>query len=163
VSELVTILIGLPCSGKSTYLQTIDYDFVISSDAVVEIICRQHKLAYHDYFKLSPNSKLKRQHKTIFAKLVQRSKDFDHVVWDLTNLTKKSRSKIFKLYQDTEFNAVVFDSEGKEELLIERNKRRFKKSGKFIDELVLRDMIFKYERVVVKEPFKNIRTIIMLP
>lgn len=160
---MVTVLIGLPCSGKSTYLRGIDYDFVVSSDAIVETICRQHKLAYHNYFKLLPQSKLKRQHKAIFEKLVQQSKNFEHVVWDLTNLTKKSRDVIFEHYQGTEINAVVLDYKDNEEVLIERNRRRFENSGKFIDEAVLRDMFRKYERVSVQEPFHKIKTFAVSP
>ena len=155
VTELVTVLIGLPCSGKSTYLKTIDYDFVISSDNIVDILCRQNNLAYNDYFKLAPKSSLKHFHNMIFDKMIDKSKAFNHVVWDLTNLTKKSRSTIFKYYPDAKFCAVFFDYGEKDELLLERNRRRFDESGKYIDEKVLKAMCMQLEPVSEEEPFDD--------
>jgi predicted kinase len=59
MTSLVTVLVGPPCVGKSTYLKKYDYDFVISSDDVVEILCERAGIQYHDFFKYSSNSNLK--------------------------------------------------------------------------------------------------------
>ncbi len=93
--ERVTVLVGPPCSGKSTYLKTLEYDFVISSDDIVEILCRQNDLRYHEYFHLPSYHMLKTEHCHIFESLIDASLNYKHVVWDLTNLTWRSRSKIF--------------------------------------------------------------------
>ena len=157
MSKLIIVLIGLPCSGKSTYLTTIDYDFVISSDAIVEILCKQSGIAYHDYFKLSSDSKLKQMHKTIFDNLIEESKAFDRVVWDLTNLTRESRARIFKHYPNAQFSAVVFDRNEDASSLREQNKQRFLETGKYIDENVLQAMFDKYEEVSEQEAFDDVQ------
>ncbi len=156
---LITVLIGPPCCGKSTYLNTLDYDFVVSSDDIVEVLCRQHNMAYHDYFKLPSASKLKLWHSQIFSQLVHKSKHYQHVVWDLTNLTRQARAIIFKHYPKATFNAVVFDFKGKEDLLLKRNQQRFKRAAKFISEGVLLEMCEKFEPVSQHEAFSKVSII----
>ncbi len=153
---LITVLIGPPCCGKSTYLNTLDYDFVVSSDDIVEVLCRQHNMAYHEYFKLPPASKLKLWHSQIFAQLVHKSKHYQHVVWDLTNLTRQARAQIFKHYPKASFNAVVFGFKGKEDLLLKRNQQRFKASGKYIHASVIKAMILSFENPRTNEGFSHI-------
>ena len=169
MSKIVTVLVGPPCSGKSTYLKTLDYDFVISSDDIVEVLCRQHSLQYHQYFKLPSDHFLIEQHNKIFNELVVKSHEYDHVVWDLTNLTRKSRAKIFAHYPSALFRAVVFrdisqgqskqDKHSFERLLLERNQARFRRNGKFVDEAILKKMVKKFEMVDKSEGFTEINVI----
>ena len=109
ITSIVTVLVGPPCSGKSTYLKTLEYDFVISSDNIVEILCRNNELRYHEYFQLPSYHSLKAQHHQIFESLINESLSYQHVVWDLTNLTRRSRCKIFTYYPNAKILAVVFD------------------------------------------------------
>jgi tRNA uridine 5-carbamoylmethylation protein Kti12 len=159
VTKVVTILVGPPCVGKSTYLKNIDYDFVISSDDVEDLLSSQAGIQYHEFFKLPMNSKVRKQHIKIFKHLIAESKNFTHVVWDLTNLTKKARKAIFKHYPGATFHAVVFNFLGHEASILERNKQRFKQLGKLIDERVIKSMLSSYEPVEAKEGFKNIKII----
>lgn len=159
VTEVVTILVGPPCVGKSTYLKNIDYDFVISSDDIVDLLSSQAGIQYHEFFKLPMNSKMRKQHNQIFNQLIVESKSFAHVVWDLTNLTKKARKTIFKHYTSANFQAVVFNFIGHEKAILERNKLRFKQHGKLIDEQVIKSMLSIYEPVETKEGFNNIKSI----
>jgi len=159
VTVLVTVLVGPPCCGKSTYLQSLDYDFVISSDNIVEILCRQNNMAYHEYFQLPHRHKIKAAHNLIFDRLIKESKVFNHVVWDLTNLTIKTRSNIFNYYPEAEFNAVVFDFIDNETLLLQRNKIRAQNQGKYIDEAILKMMFKKYEPVTKSEGFCKIKIV----
>jgi len=159
VTEVVTILVGPPCVGKSTYLKSIDYDFVISSDDIVDLLSSQAGIQYHEFFKLPMNSKIRNQHYKIFEHLIVESKKFSHVVWDLTNLTKKARKAIFKHYPGVTFNAVVFDFLGNEKTILKRNQLRFKQQGKLIDERVIKNMLSSYEPVEAKEVFNNIKVI----
>ena len=78
------------------------------------------------------------------------------MVWDLTNLTKKSRKRIFTHYPQAIFNAVVFDFKGNENLLLERNQQRFKHHGKFVDEKVIKAMFLQYEQVNKAEGFTEL-------
>ena len=161
MTNKVTVLIGPPCVGKSTYLNQIERDFVISSDGIVEILCRQHNLKYHEYFNLSVEHQVKRLHDQIFAILVQQSKSFGHVVWDLTNLTRRSRARIFTHYPKARFLAVEFDDVGGdpirlEKTLLTRNRQRNQACGKYINESALRHMIHSFERVDDTEKFSQI-------
>jgi predicted kinase len=154
--ERVTVLVGPPCSGKSTYLKTLEYDFVISSDDIVEILCRQNGLSYHEYFQLPGEHSLKTEHCHIFESLVDESLNYKHVVWDLTNLTRRSRSKIFQHYPKIKISAVAFDFRGEEALLLARNQQRFLSQGKHIDEAVMEEMFKRFEPVTKGEGFANI-------
>ena len=155
-TERVTVLVGPPCSGKSTYLKTLEYDFAISSDDIVEILCRKNGLRYHEYFQLPGDHSLKAQHRQIFESLIDESLNYKHVVWDLTNLTRQSRSKIFLHYPNAKIAAIVFDFKGKETLLLARNHQRFLSQGKHIDEAVMEEMFKRYEPVTKDEGFDNI-------
>jgi predicted kinase len=159
MTSLVTVLVGPPCVGKSTYLKKLDYDFVISSDDVVEILCERAGIQYHNFFKYSSNSDLKKQHQTIFKQLIKESKNFEHVVWDLTNLTKKARNRIFNHYPKAIFKAVVFDYQGSESLILKRNQLRFKQHGKYVDEMVIKDMFLSYEPISYDESFNDVTVV----
>jgi predicted kinase len=159
MTDLVTVLVGPPCVGKSTYLKELDYDFVISSDDVVEILTNRAGIDYHEYFKYPANSSIKRKHSKIFEQLVKESKSFEHVVWDLTNLTKKARNRIFKHYPKATFKAVVFDFQGSESLILKRNQQRFKQQGKYVNEMVIKDMFLSYEPVDKTEVFSELKVL----
>jgi predicted kinase len=107
MSKIVTVLVGPPCSGKSTYLKTIDYDFVTSSDDIVEILTSREGLQYHEFFSYPSNSQIKKEHNNIFKQLIIESQKYIHV---------------------------VLGFKGNEKLLLERNQYRFKREGKYVDE-----------------------------
>jgi predicted kinase len=158
-TTVVTILIGPPCVGKTSYLKTIDYDFVISSDDIVELLTSRAGKNYHDFFKYPSNSPIRKEHNEIFKQLIIESKSFAHVVWDLTNLTKKARKRIFNHYHQPNFNAVFFDFLGNEKLILERNKLRFKQQDKYVDESVIKSMFLSYEPIDVKEGFSEVTVV----
>jgi predicted kinase len=159
----VTILVGPPCVGKTSYLKDLDYNFVISSDDIVEILCQRKGIEYHEFFKYPSNSPIKKQHNEIFKQLIIESKSFAHVVWDLTNLTKKSRNRIFNHYSQADFNAVVFDFVGNESLILERNRLRFKQHGKHVDESAIKNMFLSYEPIDLEEEFTDVTSVDFCP
>jgi len=158
-TKIVTVLIGPPCCGKTSYLKTIAYDFVISSDDIVEILCQRAGIKYHQFFKYPANSDLKTHHNTIFKQLIKESNNFERVVWDLTNLTKRARKALFKHYPQASFNAVVFDFVGSESLIFKRNQRRFKQQGKYVDETIITKMLLSYQPVSTDEGFSNVTVV----
>ncbi len=158
-TELVTVLIGPPCTGKTTHLNSIDYDFVISSDSIVEILCQRAGLKYHEFFQLPSNSPIKASHSDIFNQLVIESFAFNHVVWDLTNLTKTARKKIFEHYPQAEFKAVLFDFIGMKKRVLKLNKLRYKQQGKWVDEKVMKSMFERFEPVEASEGFSDLEVV----
>lgn len=158
-TEIVTVLVGPPCTGKTTYLKNIDYDFVISSDAIVEILCRRAGLKYHEYFQLPSSSPIKASHNEIFNQLIIKSFAFNHVVWDLTNPTKESRNKILSHYPQAIFKAVVFDFIGIEKRVLELNKQRYQQQGKWVDEKIMKIMFERLEPVEASEGFSDVEVV----
>lgn len=158
-TQVVTVLVGPPCVGKTSYLKTIDYDFVISSDDIVFLLTSRAGEKYHDFFKYPLNSPIRKKYNEIFKQLIIESKSFAHVVWDLTNLTRKSRKKIFHHYPRAKFKAVVFDYLGNEALILDRNRIRFKQQGKYIEESVIKSMFLSYEPIDVKEGFSEVKVV----
>jgi predicted kinase len=155
----VTVLVGPPCVGKTSYLKTFDYDFAISSDDIVDILTKRAGIYYHEFFKYPPNSNIKISHNRIFEQLIKESKNFEHVVWDLTNLTKRSRKRIFNFYPLATFKAVVFDFQGSESLILKRNQLRFKQQRKYVDEIAIKNMFSSYEPVSDNEGFIDVTVI----
>lgn len=155
-TELVTVLIGPPCTGKTTYLKNFKHDFVISSDAIVDILCRRAGMKYHEYFHLPLSSSIKASHNEIFKQLIIESSDFSHVVWDLTNLTKQARKKIFEHYPKATFKAVVFDFIGLEKRVLKLNKQRYQQQGKWVNEGAMQNMFERFEPVQASEGFSDI-------
>jgi predicted kinase len=154
--QLITILIGPPCCGKSTYLKSIDFDFVVSSDAIVEDLCSQVNIQYHQFFDYPNTSKIKMKHRKLFADKVKESKAYKHVIWDLTSLKQVNRKKIMSHYPNRQFNAVQFNFKGLEHNILEINKKRHDSLGKYISEKVMLDMFQRFEPVNTKEGFKSI-------
>jgi predicted kinase len=155
-ASTVTVLIGPPCVGKTSYLKIYDYDFVISSDDIVDILTKREGIQYHEFFAYRPSSNIKRTHNEIFEQLIKESKNFEHVVWDLTNLTKKARKRVFNHYPQATFKAVIFDFQGSESLILKRNQQRFKQQGKYVNEMVIKDMFLSYEPVGEEEGFAQL-------
>jgi predicted kinase len=80
-------------------------------------------------------------------------------VWDLTNLTTKARKRIFNHYPQAIFKAFVFGFQGSESLILKRNQLRFKQHGKYVDEMVIKDMFLSYEPVSDDEGFNDVSVI----
>ncbi len=76
--------------------------------------------------------------------MIEESKQYNHVVCDLTNLRRSNRKKVMSYYPDAVFNAVVFDFKGHEHKLLQINNERYKGSGKFINEIAMFDMFKRF-------------------
>lgn len=129
--ELI-MLVGLPASGKSTFaseLQKQGYT-VISRDSIIESM-------YPDDDYITAYSKADRgQVNNELSKLLTKNRNTEKLVIDMTNLTKKNRSKILKQFPDHCKKAEVFIPDLR--TLFERNKDRV---GKHISEEVIFNMI----------------------
>lgn len=139
----VKILIGPPCSGKSTWIanNNPNNEFIVcSTDNLLSWYGAQVSKTYNEVF----NTGLFSSFEKIFFQMIKDLVDNNQkIIIDRTNMTIKSRSKILDLipshYQKT---AVIFDTEL--DLILSRNKER-SKTGKTIPEFVIKNFIKSYE------------------
>jgi predicted kinase len=150
-----TILIGLPASGKSTWLDQ-NYDNFsdcvqfLSTDGVIEDIAGRYDLFYDEVFK----DLIGFAEKVMWREAILFAEGNYELYIDRTNLTIKSRAKfinMLKPYGYT-FDAIVFETPEKEEWDRRLNSRR----GKTIPAEILASMIGGYQAPLLSEGFEKI-------
>lgn len=148
------MLIGVPCSGKSTW---VDYQlencddppFIASTDAHIERIAAQYGKTYNEAF----NDNIKMAEKRMYAQVALATDLNECIIWDQTNLTRKSRAKKLIMIPDHyEKIAVVFSTPEPEEL----KKRLASRPGKTIPPHVVDGMIEMMEFPQMDEGFDTI-------
>ena len=153
------MLIGLPGSGKSTYIRKYladnpDKDYaVISSDDIIEEKCLTEGLTYSEGFEKFIGfaaAEMKRRAKAAVA--AKRN-----IVWDQTNMTAKARRSKMDMAKGYEFHAVVFSLMDDE--LFRRLKHRADTTGKTIPAFVIKNMAKSYQAPEKAEGFKSIKVI----
>lgn len=148
------MLIGVPCAGKSTW---VDYQlencddppFIASTDSLIEHIAKQEGKTYNEVFK----DNIKAVEKRMYAQVALATDLNECIIWDQTNLTRKSRAKKLIMIPDHYAKiAVVFTSPESEEL-----KRRLdSRPGKTIPPHIVESMIEMMEFPCVSEGFDQI-------
>jgi predicted kinase len=152
------MLVGLPGSGKSTWLQGVrntqiimntgvSFD-VISTDDIIEKIAKDRGLTYSDVWSESIKGATKGMHEN-FQNAIRHN---HNVIWDQTNCTsKKRKSVIVQVPNDYYKVAVVFNTPLDE---IERRlKARALETGKNIPKSVLLNMYDTFEQPTHGEGF----------
>lgn len=154
----LTILVGPPCSGKSSYIANhfngID---VISRDALVEAAGAKRGLNYSEAFKFLNANKAVSDEEVdgaMNAQIASIRQNNKSVVIDMTSMSKKSRRRWVSEFAKYDKSAVVFLT-GLEELK-RRNKVRATETGKFIPPHVLEDMCIRYSMPTYAEGFNSI-------
>ncbi|MFT6908025.1 MAG: hypothetical protein ACJAS1_004713 [Oleiphilaceae bacterium] len=156
--------IGLPLTRKTTTLQErFPEYFIISGDKTIEQTRAKYGLTFSQFFQKNFNDPIRQEQRQLFSQIVEYSKDFKKIAWDLTNLSKKDRAKVMGYYPEAEFTAVVFEFEGYEEEIIQLNYERGLSTGKVIPKKVIINMIKNYEPVTKKEGFSEIITLNTIP
>ena len=153
--ELI-LLIGLPASGKSTYISKLKGKFIIiSNDLYVEKIAKKMKLTYTEAFnKIGRDDTLNNTRKE-FDKAIKKN---INIVIDNTNMNKKERSYfVNNVPKDYKKIAIIFKISDSE--LKKRLDKRGKETGKTIPDEVIKNMKTKYEPPSRKEGFDEIKTI----
>lgn len=144
-------LIGVPGSGKSTWINSQDWAkdcVIVSTDAWVEREADRVGKTYNEVFKdYMP--------KAVEMMCIQvenaRDKNLD-IIWDQTSVNVKSRRKKFKMLPGYEHIAVVFKTPEKDEL----NRRLDSRPGKNIPAEVMQSMIDTFVMPTEEEGFKEI-------
>jgi len=144
-------LCGIPCSGKSTYvnkLKKIPYwenAVVLSTDNYIEKVAQEHNTTYNEIFE-DCISEATRQLELAFIEAKDRG---ENLIWDQTNLTVKTRKKKLSKLPSFYARGVIYFEISLEEAL-ERNKNR---EGKFIPESILKRMYHQLEVPTLDEDF----------
>ena len=150
-------LCGIPCSGKSTYvnkLKKIPYwenAVVLSTDNYIEKVAQEHNTTYNEIFE-DCISEATRQLELAFIMAKDKGKN---IIWDQTNLSVKSRKKKLSKLPSFYARGVIYFEISLEEAL-ERNKNR---EGKFIPENILKRMYHQLEIPTKNEDFDYVEKI----
>ena len=129
------MLIGVPASGKTTWVEKNKGDaLVISSDNLIEAYAADHGMTYNEVFKEQikiATAVVKTEAQKAFAA------DQD-VIWDQTNITKKSRASKLAMVPEHYRKIAVFFATPLEE---EWQRRLNSRQGKSIPAHILDSMV----------------------
>jgi predicted kinase len=154
--ELI-MMCGIPCAGKSTYIRrgTENSDYfdeyvILSTDNYIEEYAKSVSKTYNEVF----DDVIHEASAKMFEQLDYAIQHQKSILWDQTNLTKKSRRQKLKKIPDTYTKTVVVLPITLEEAFI-RNSQR---ANKFIPRSVLHRMYHQFEMPTEDEGFDVIMT-----
>ena len=147
-------LIGVPGSGKSTWIDTQDWALScakVSTDKWVEIYAKEVGRTYSQVFKdFMPTAVDLMAKEVVVAREMGRD-----IIWDQTSTTVKSRARKFQMLPDYQHIAVVFTTPEHKELI----RRLMNRPGKDIPDHVITSMIASFEMPTLDEGFTEIRVV----
>ena len=144
-------LIGVPASGKSTWISNQDWvkDCVtVSTDEFVEDWARECGSTYSEVFA----DYMPRAVELMAAKVVRAREAGKDIIWDQTSTTIASRGRKFNMLPNYEHIAIVFRTPEKREL----ERRLESRPGKEIPAYVIEQMIDGWQDPTEEEGFKEI-------
>lgn len=149
------VLVGPPCSGKSTWIKNNGVGFkVMSRDEVIMDMGKGK--SYNDAFRSVDQDKVNAEYDRRRREVIKTEKQ---IIFDLTHMTEKSRRKsLAGLPKDMKRTAVVFLTPF--EVLQERNQKRNKEEGKFIPAHAMENMMGSFAFPLLTEGFDEIKVII---
>jgi len=158
-APILIMLVGLPGSGKSTWINKDLSEFenlfgefaVISTDNYIEEKAKQEGKTYSEVFTKYIDEATREMNVTI-AKAIRENKN---IIWDQTNTTVKSRKgKLSKIPNSYNKIAVVFHVPM--ETLKKRLEKRAAETGKIIPDHVMKSMNDSFEIPTKDEGFDDI-------
>ena len=147
----IVMLCGIPCSGKSTYvnkLLTYEYwenSIILSTDNYIEEQAKRLGMTYNEVFQ-DCIDEATRQLEMSFVGAKEEGK---RIIWDQTNLSIKTRKKKLIKVPSIHKRTVVWFQVDLEEAL----KRNGTREGKFIPESILKRMYHQFEIPTLEEGF----------
>lgn len=151
------MLVGVPCSGKSTFVKTLlsqphwSNAVVLSTDNYIEAQAKRVGQTYNEVF----DDVIENATRELELQLITAKDKGKNIVWDQTNLTKKTRrNKLSKIPSFYKRGAVYFEISLEEAL--ERNQHR---EGKLIPESILRRMWQQFEIPTLEEDFDYVEKV----
>lgn len=149
------MMIGLPASGKSTWISKTDtiwkdtIPVVCSSDAVIENIVSYYNVTYDESFADLAGFANKVFHRQLDEAIVAKSK----IVIDRTNLTPEVRANFISKLKEAGYTITAVNFTVDEELHRKRLKSR---PGKSIPDFVISKMKKNYTPPTLEEGFDHI-------
>lgn len=154
--ELI-MMCGIPCSGKSTYIRrgTENTDFfdeyvILSTDDYIEEYAKENNMTYNEAFEDAIEEATCKMYQDLDL-AIQRGKS---IIWDQTNVSRKSRMKKLKKIPGEYTKTAVVLPITLEEAII-RNSQR---ANKFIPRSVIHRMYHQFEVPTEDEGFDAIMT-----
>ena len=150
-SQIISILVGVPASGKTTYRNVINASnfVVVSSDDIIEELCANSGVTYSEGF----SSFINEANRVFNNKLQTALKNGDCILVDRTNLTKQSRKRILSQVPDNYYKeAIVFPVPETDVW----NKRLASRPDKNIPSYILQSMVASYEVPTQDEGFDSV-------
>ncbi len=151
------MMCGIPCAGKSTYIRNgiegtnaFDEYVILSTDNYIEEYARENNKTYNEVF----DDVIHEASAKMFEQLEYAIQHEKSILWDQTNLTKKSRRQKLKRIPDTYTKTAVVLPITLEEAII-RNSQR---ANKFIPRSVIHRMYHQFEVPTEDEGFDVIMT-----
>lgn len=149
-------LVGLPCSGKSTYLSNrsdlSDYE-VLSSDNFIDNKAKEMNKTYDEIFEKT----IEEANEHFFSELERCVSEGKNIVIDRTNTNKKSRRKILSKLDGYEREAIYFDIDY--DIVDKRLEERSENENKTVPYFVVESMKIMFEEPIKEEGFDKITTI----
>ena len=151
------MLCGIPCSGKSTYvnkLKKLDYwkdAVVLSTDNYIEKQAQRCGMTYNQIFD-DVIDNATRELELEFNMAKDKGKN---IIWDQTNLSVKTRRKKLSKLPSFYHRGVIYFTVSLEEAL-ERNENR---EGKYIPKSVLKRMWHQFEIPTLEEDFDYVEKV----
>jgi predicted kinase len=149
----VYVLVGVPGSGKSTWIAQQEWArdcSIVSTDHWIEVFARELGRTYSEVFDLFMPAAVRAMSAQV-ALAQQQGRD---IVWDQTSVSVASRAKKFASLPNYEHVAVVFATPEPAELA----RRLAQRPGKVIPESVVQHMINTFELPTESEGYREIWT-----
>lgn len=144
-------LIGVPGSGKSTWVSSQDWASdcnIISTDYWVEEEAKRLGKTYSEIF----TDYMPKAVDLMVANVVSAREMGNDIIWDQTSTTIKSRARKFNMLPNYYHIAVVFRTPEHTELI----RRLMSRPGKEIPDHVIASMISSWEEPTEEEGFREI-------
>jgi len=118
------LLFGLPGSGKSTFVRDINFDYIISRDALIEEYAEREGLTYMEAYRVIHNDQqLLNELEQRFNQMLKEAREYRAVAVDMMNLTKKGRRIIISRFKKTHnIHTFIFLAPFSE--IVKRNQQR---------------------------------------
>lgn len=149
MNKKLYVMVGLPASGKSTYIDNISGDFVIlSTDNFLEKKAKELDSTYSIVYK-KYISEAEKELKNSLSFAVANDKD---IVWDQTNLRVKKRKTILNSVPK-DYHKIAIEFFVPMDVIEERLETRAKNTGKYVGFNIVKSMDSTREIITDDEPF----------